>query len=267
MRDALFLYRRYIGISIRAQMEYRASFIMQSLGQFLITGIEYLAVWALFHRFGSLRGWTLPEVALLYGMVSVSFSIADAAGRGFDMFAATVKAGDFDRILLRPRGTVLQIAGQELTLRRVGRLLQGAFVLAWAMGALGLALSPARLGLLAFAIAGGVCFFYGLFVLQGTAAFWTTESLELFNIFTYGGTTAAQYPMSIYRPWFRWLFTYIVPLASVNYVPAQAILGRATGEGAWALLPWLSPLVGVAFLLVSLQFWRLGVRHYTSTGS
>jgi ABC-type uncharacterized transport system permease subunit len=33
-----------------------------------------------------------------------------------------VKAGDFDRILLRPCSTVLQLLGQELTLRRVGRL-------------------------------------------------------------------------------------------------------------------------------------------------
>jgi len=115
------------------------------------------------------------------------------------------------------------------------------------------------------AIAGGVCFFYGLLILQAVASFWTTESLEVFNLFTYGGTMAAQYPMSIYKPWFRRFFTYVIPLASVNYVPAQAILGRADGPAL--LLAWLSPLVGLAFFLVCLQAWGFGVRHYTSTGS
>ena len=33
-----------------------------------------------------------------------------------------VKSGDFDRLLLRPRSAALQLAGQELTLRRVGRV-------------------------------------------------------------------------------------------------------------------------------------------------
>jgi ABC-2 type transport system permease protein len=267
VRDTLQLYMRYAGISIRGQMEYRGSFVMQSMGQFLIVGIEFLAVWALFDRFGSLRGWTLPEVALLYGMVNVSFALAEAVGRGFTMFPEVIKAGDFDRILLRPRGTVLQVAGKEFTMRRIGRVLQGAFVLAWAVWDLDLALAPARLGLLLAAIAGGICFFYGLFILQAVAAFWTTESLEVFHIFTYGGTAAAQYPMSIYRPWFRRIFTYVIPLAAVNYIPALGILGRGSSTGAWAFLPWLAPFLCVGFLLVSLQVWHVGVRHYTSTGS
>ena len=36
-----------------------------------------------------------------------------------------VASGDFDRLLVRPRSTVLQLLGQELALRRLGRLVQG----------------------------------------------------------------------------------------------------------------------------------------------
>jgi len=56
MVDALSLYFKYIGISIRAQMQYRASFILLALGHFLTTGIEFLGIWALFDRFKSLAG-------------------------------------------------------------------------------------------------------------------------------------------------------------------------------------------------------------------
>src|SRR5689334_7354371 len=71
MSSAWRLYRRYIGISIRSQLQYPASFVMASVGILLVTGIEFLGVWALFDRFGTIRGWSLPEVALFYGIISI----------------------------------------------------------------------------------------------------------------------------------------------------------------------------------------------------
>jgi len=266
MLNTLKLYGHYIAISVRGQMQYRASFLMQTLGHLAATVIEFFAIWSLFHRFGNLRGWTLPEVALLYGMVNLSFSLTDATSRGFDAFGRMVRGGDFDRLLLRPRSTVLQLAGQELTLRRIGRFSQGIIVLIWAMHRLPVEWSPAPIGLLLAAILGGACFFFGLIVVQATTAFWTVESLEVFNAFTYGGVYASQFPMTIYRGWFRRLMT-VIPLASVNYFPALAILGRPDPLGTPILFQCLSPLFGLAFLLVAFQVWKIGVRHYCSTGS
>ncbi len=264
---AITLYFRYLGVSVRSQMEYRASFLMNALGQFLMTGIEFLGLWALFDRFGSLRDWRLPEVAWLYGMVNVAFSISDAAARGFDAFGQLIKSGDFDRLLLRPRSTVLQLAGQELTLRRVGRFMQGLIILIWAAAEAGINWSPAKIFLALAAILGGSCLFFGLVVLQATLAFWTTESLEIMNTVTYGGVETAQYPLAIYRPWFRKFFIFIIPLAGVNYFPALAILERTDPLGTPVLWQWLSPATGIVFLMIALQIWQLGVRHYRSTGS
>ena len=71
MTDSLRLYVRYIAISVRAQLQYRASTVMILLGNLLVTGIEFLGMWALFDRFGTLKGWRLEEVALLYGMAAL----------------------------------------------------------------------------------------------------------------------------------------------------------------------------------------------------
>jgi ABC-2 type transport system permease protein len=267
VRDALQLYFRYLGISLRGQLQYRASFVMTALGQFALTAIEFGGIWVLFQRFGSLRGWTLAEVALLYGMINVAFALGEGIGRGFDTFPALVKSGDFDRLLLRPRSTALQVAGGELQLMRVGRLLQGLIVLLWAAPRLGIDWSVATIALLVAAILGGACLFYGLFVLQATLSFWTIETLEVMNALTYGGTETGQYPLSIYRPWFRRFFTWVVPLACANYLPAHAILGRPDALGAAPLWQWLSPLAGLLFLGAALQVWHAGVRHYRSTGS
>jgi len=266
--DALRLYGRYIRVSIGSQMQYRASFVMLAVGQFLVTGIEVLGIWALFARFGTLRGWRLPEVALFYGLINIAFALAEAVGRGFDVFDSKIKTGDFDRVLLRPRSAAFQIAAQELQLLRIGRLAQGLIVLLWAAGTLEVQWTVARVGLTVFAILGGACLFYGLFVLQATLAFWTIETLEIMNTVTYGGTETGQYPLTIYRPWFRKFFTFVVPLACVSYFPALAILGRddpLVGSPVW--FRWSAPAIGMVFLAVCLQVWQVGVRHYRSTGS
>lgn len=264
--ESLRLLSRYVAASVRSQLQYRASVIMLGIGNLLVTGVEFFGLWALFERFGHIRGWTLPEVALLYGMANVSFALAEITGRGFKTFDRQVKSGDFDRLLLRPRGTAFQVAAQELELARIGRLLQGLAVIAWALVTLDLLHATPRLALVGAAVVGGACTFLGLFVLQATLAFFTVESLELFAIVTYGGVETSQYPLSIYATGFRRFFTFVVPLAFVNFVPGAVVLGRPDGLGPeW--LAWACPGIGVAFLLVCLQVWRVGERHYRSTGS
>jgi ABC-2 type transport system permease protein len=135
-------------------MQYRASFVMFSIGTFGVTFVEFVGILVRFERFGTLQGWHLLEVAFLYDLVNVAFTVADSGTRGFDHFGSMVKASDFDRLLLRPRPTALQFAGQELTLRRAGRLSQGVFILLWASAALDLDWTLPRVVLALGAIAG-----------------------------------------------------------------------------------------------------------------
>ena len=244
-------------------MQYPGSFVATSLGAFASTITDFIGLWALFARFRQIEGWTFAEVALLYGVISVSFAVADGLTRGFDVFGDLfVKTGDFDRLLVRPRSTVLQVVGYELRATRIGRFGQG--VLAWAIGA-HLANVDWTLGAwatLGFAVLGGIALFSGILVLQATLAFWTVESLEIANTLTYGGVEAAQYPIDIYARWFRNFLTFVVPLACVSYFPVAAVLGRGG-----APLPRFTPVLGFVFLALALWIWRFGVRHYTSTGS
>ena len=261
--NALRLYARYLAASVRAHRQYPASFIATSIGAFASTITDFIGIWALFARFRRLEDWRFGEVALLYGVVSVGFALADSLTRGFDIFGEQfVKTGDFDRLLVRPRSTALQLLGYELRLTRIGRLGQGLVA-----GAIGVRLSPvdwapATWAILAFAVAGGIALFAGILVLQATLAFWTVESLEVANALTYGGVEAGQYPLDIYARWFRNFLIYLVPIGCISYFPVSAVLGR---------LDWfpyaLTPALGFVFLGIAGWIWTLGVRHYTSTGS
>ncbi|AHF91501.1 hypothetical protein OPIT5_16000 [Opitutaceae bacterium TAV5] len=261
------LYWRYAGISWRGQLQYRASFAMQLAGTTLMPVVEFLAIRALFARFSGLGGWSLAEIAVFYGTVNVAWALAEGAGRGFDDFGSLVKSGEFDRVLVRPRSTILQVLGREFTLRRLGRIAQGLAVLGWGWLALGLGWQPEKIVLLLAAMAGGVALFLGLLIVQATLAFWTVESLEVMNVLTYGGVAAAQYPLAIYPGWLRRFFTLVVPLGCVTYFPVVGVLSRADPLGSSRAWQWTSPAAGFVFFGLALLVWRLGLRRYASTGS
>ncbi len=262
------LFGRLLATSIRVQAQYPASALLLIAAQFVATFVELIAVFALLARFGRVQGWSFGDVAVFYALVNIMFAVADMLARGFDVLGTEfLRTGAFDRLLLRPRAVALQLIGHEVRLSRLGRLLQGLVVLGIATRLAPIQWSLASVAIGLWAVAGGIALFFGILVLQGAFAFWTIESLELANVLTYGGVQAAQYPLSLYSNWFRAVLTYAVPLACVAYFPVLVILGRPDPLGAPQWFCMLAPLAGFIFLGLSFIGWRIGIRHYTSSGS
>ena len=262
---ALAVYLSLVRASVRSQLRYKASTVFDTLGYFVVFWAEFAAIWILFGHFDSLAGWTLPEVMVCYGMAHLSYSLAELAIRGFEFLAYLTRSGDYDRLLLRPVSTAVQLAGHEFALHRFGRVAQALVVLAAGLAGLGGEVRPTGLFLLPWAVAGGCALFSGLYVFQGAAGMKTLQTLEVFNILTNGGPEMAQFPMSIYPRPLRLAFTFLIPLAAVVYYPALTVLSRPDAVPAW--VGWVSPLGGFALLALALGTFRLVESSYISTGS
>ncbi|NKB65762.1 MAG: ABC transporter permease [Candidatus Latescibacteria bacterium] len=263
MASGLKLYGRYTAVSWRGLMEHRASFIMDSAGALLYAGAKFGALWVLFNRFDNIRGWNLAEVGLLYGLVHMAFALAEAASPGFRTLGDTVRAGDFDRLLLRPRSTTLQLTAAGLQPGIVGPFAQGAVVLVWAVGQLAPVWTLVQGLVLIAALLGSACLFLGLYVAEAALVFWTNHSLEFMNSLTRGGVATAQYPFTAFGKWLRRFFTLVVPLGCTVYYPVALVLGKVQPQ------PWLyfSPAVGPLFCWLCLRLWRVGLKRYQSAGS
>ena len=218
-------------------------------------------------RFQEIDGWTLAEVAFLYGVSTISFSIAELNAGGYDYFDRMVVRGDFDRLLIRPLGTVFQMLTEAWPLRRFGRLAQGVIAFGFAMTLLRPEWDAFHWAFLAITICGGALLFFAIFVIGSTACFWSPQTSELTNVFSYGGQFMTSYPMSIYERWMRAFFTFVIPMAFINYYPSLYLLDKPDPFGLPAWVPFLSPFVAVFAFLGALAIWRFGVSHYQSTGS
>jgi ABC-2 type transport system permease protein len=262
------LYWRLIRMQLRAQAQYKLNLMIDIGTNLLMTGMEFLAVVIVFGPFPTLLGWRVGEVVLLYGMASVSFGLAELIGAGIDAFPEMIRRGEFDRVLLRPVGVLLQVVGSDFRLRRLGRISQGIV-------ALGLALhllpvfhwTPAKLALLPLGVVSGAAIFVAVLILGATLCFWTVETTELVNILTYGGREMLSWPMNIYNQAMQRIFLFVIPLAFGSYVPTCYLLDRPLPFGLPDAMAFASPLIALVFALVAWGIWNFGVRHYQSTGS
>lgn len=266
--DDLRLYHRLIGMQLRAQAQYKASLIIDIGTYFAVTGLEFVALLIVYGPFPTLLGWKVGEVALLYGLTSIGFGLAETIGAGIDGFADTIRRGEFDRVLLRPVGAFMQVIGSDFRLRRLGRLTQGAIALALAPRFLpDLHWTATKVAVALAGVVSGVTMFVAILLLGATLCFWTVETTELTNILTYGGCTILSYPLTIYNRALQRLFLYVVPLAFGSYIPACYVLGRPLPFGWPPGRAFAAPAIALVFALIAGAVWRVGVRHYQSTGS
>ena len=150
------LYLTLIGARVRAQMQYKVSFWTELVGFGLVTGLEFVSVAILFSRFGSIGGWGIAEVALLYGLTSLSFGLAEMVARGFDSpFERMMQQGAFDTVLTRPLGSFFSILASDFQLLRLGRISQALLVLGYALAVLPIGWTPARLLIVPLAVLSG----------------------------------------------------------------------------------------------------------------
>lgn len=270
MAEALSLlggYRRLLSAKIRSDWQYRASFLLFLLSQTAITALDLVVIVVLFDVVPSIGGWDITEVAVLYGLTGLSFGLGDLFISQVETIAVHVREGDFDRFLLRPLPTIMQLSATEFALRRIGRMVPGAATLVVALVAADVDWTVGRILLVPVTVASGTAIFGAVWVVTASISFWTVGAREVANSFTYGGGFAHQYPLHVYARWVRTLLGWIVPMAFVAYVPAVRLLDAPNPLGLPGWLAYTPPFVAVASVVVARAVWAAGIRAYQSTGS
>ncbi|WP_240980814.1 MULTISPECIES: ABC transporter permease [Streptomyces] len=265
--DGLRAYGLIVAMWIKSTMAYRASFVMTTVGNFAATALDFVAILLMFSRVDALGGYTLPEIAFLYGLSSVAFGLADLAIGSMDRLGRRVRDGTLDTLLVRPAPVLAQVAADRFGLRRLGRVAQGALVLGYALATLDIDWTPLKVLLMPVMLLSGAAIFCAVFVAGAAFQFVAQDASEVQNAFTYGGTTLLQYPPTVFGKELVRGVTFVLPLAFVNWLPASYILGRPYPLDLPQWVAATPPLVAVACCALAGLAWRAGLKTYRSTGS
>jgi len=252
---------------VRVSMTYRASFVMLTLGQFLITLLDFVAIVILFTNVDALGGFALAEIAFLYGGTSLCLGLADLILGNIERLGTKIRLGTFDAMMVRPVPLFAQVCADDFALRRLGRITQAAVVLGLAAVVVDVDWTWLRAAMVPYLIVCGTGIFLAIFTLGAALQFWTTDGSEAANAFTYGGSTVTQYPLTIYPTELVKALTFVIPVAMVNWYPSLYILGRPDPFGFPTALQFASPAAVLGLGLLAALAWRTGVRRYRSTGS
>lgn len=261
------LYLHSIRMLMKSQLQYPASFLMQTLAQIVMTGGEMMAVLLLIDRFHALNQWSGGDLMVFYGAMNLTFYLAECFGRGITGdFPSMVRDGSLDTILLRPRGVMTQVLCHSVDPRRLGCMLVG--VIALTLGCRMNHLTWSLLKILAFAesVAFGILLILGLFMIEAVLCIHSVKSVELANIFTYGGQSACQYPIDIYPRPLRVLFMILAPFGLTLHAPLSFIVEKPLYHWSAGVL-FLCPLAGGVFFGLMNLLFRRAMRYYRSTGS
>ena len=264
MRRRLEILFTYIGLLLKARMEYRLDFFVDVTTTLLRQGVDLAFLAILFTKIPRLAGWSFYEAVFIYGFFTLVYGVYNATFLSVvNVFAGRflIKA-ELDRVLTRPLGALYQVVLETLRPLDLNGVALGAMIMVYAAVQLDLSWGILEWALLLPLAAGAFLVYSGFFLALMSLSFWFEDRIGITPPFM-TLSRFGQYPVTIYGPGLQTLLSTAVPFAFIAFYPSTLLLGREEYR-LWALL---TPVVGMFVFLIAVTIWRTGIARYESAGS
>ncbi|MFF3942494.1 ABC transporter permease [Streptomyces phaeofaciens] len=249
-------------LNFRAQLEYRAEFLLMiAIGAVWQVSVIVFAT-VLLSRFTGMGGWDSSEVLLIPATRMLAHGLFVLVLGRMHFIGRQIQEGRIDIYLVRPMPVHRQVQLAYFPTNAIGDLTVAAGLMAGALGRSGLDWSAGRISYLIAAVVGGMLLEAALFTAVAAAAlrfpaadYWSNWLEELLGTF-------GSYPLNVLPRAVSGFLTYGLPLAFVAYFPAAVLTGHGHDTGVPYWLAALSPLLGALAYLGSRLLWRWSLGHY-----
>ncbi|MCG2717968.1 MAG: ABC-2 family transporter protein [Nanoarchaeota archaeon] len=242
-------------------MAYKTNFAIKMLAFIIMDMIGPLVALLIYKNTAGIPGWTFEEFILFTGTLTLVFGFGHAAvimmpARIID----DVRQGHFDKHLLRPFKSLTYFLFSSPDIDGVAEITVGLILVSWAFVKLGLTVFSWNFLIYIFLIIIGFIFQYAVMIMISALAFLFVKSWALFDVF-FTLTNFARYPLTVYGGGITFFLTFMFPIAISASYPADALLNGISGFG---ILKIVLPVF--LFLFVSVWFWNMAMKKYSSAG-
>jgi len=265
--ENMMIYLHMLKAAMQSRMEYRGSFYIYIVTIIGFYSAQISVIGFMLYRFKTIGGWTAGEVAFLYSLLVLSQGIVGALFSGFHDFSTLIREGTFDRVLLRPLSPMLQVITMRFEAHGIANLLLGVVALVISGRFVSVQWSISTYAILLLTIIGGAMIFASIRVMVGAAAFFTVSTDGLQHLVVFSSREFLLYPVDIYSKPVRFFLTFLFPIAFVNFYPSYYFLARNSDTLFHPYFIYLTFPVGLLLMALATVFWKIGVAHYSSTGS
>ena len=252
-----------IKVAVMRQMAYRLNFFMMITGKVVRMGLLLFFFQAVFLKVNTIGGWSFDQILLLFAtfhLVDYLMSITFHRNLAFHL-PRYIQTSELDSRMILPVNLLFFISFENIDLMDFFSFLPSIGFLGYVLYRLDFDFSWVQAVTYVLLLVNALVFLFAVVLLIATVSFWTTQSYGLARIFD-NLLKIARYPLDIFEGFWKIVFVYILPLVLVAQVPSQALLQILSPEFcAFAFL------VTAVFLSVSLYFWRVGLRSYSSAST
>ena len=262
LRFYLRIYRKVLVQDLKSKMSYRSDFIISLIGMLFTNISGFITFWILFQNFPSINGWGYYEMMFLYGFSLTSLTPVQCLFDHNWQLRIYVYSGDFIKYCFRPINLFFYFQSEVFDIKGLGQLVFGIGTIAYSWSHMSLSFDVLMLlKLIVFLITASLVMI-ALQTAAAAACFWIQNSFYILDL-AFRFKDYAKYPVTIFNSVFRFIFTFIMPIAFIAYYPSLVILR----PDAVPLLSWLSPVFGVLFFIIAYKIWMFGAMRYSGTGS
>lgn len=266
--ELLVLFGRFFRMNLKTSMEYKFDRFFGTVAIFFREMSNVVVIILILSRFIHIKGWEMKEILFLYSFLFLSYALVVFCFSGIRDFDDMVYSGEFDRLLLRPVGIMFQVVSARMDYCAIfGHGLVGVILLINTAGSAGIDWNFANVVYYITALLGGAIIQASIFMLSSCFGFWAIKTTNIRNMVFFNSRRFAGYPISFYPGIIQKLLIFVVPFAFVNYFPAQFFLRRPDLNMFWNGFLYLTPLVGLVMFGAVYWLWRIGLRHYSSSGN
>lgn len=259
--------KQIAAISTSSMLIYRSNVLFFLLFEsiFLVANMGGLAL-GINLAGGNLGGWNFDQVMFVASIFGIGHQVfTTLCISGLFHTGYFVWNGRMDYVLLKPLHPLLAMhAANEFIISNIPNLIVNIAIFstfAVRLSDAGVHFGLANtLGFLVFFLVGlGVR--YGLALLVVSPAFFAEKLSEGEDAY-WSMQSLAKYPTGVFPPIMQWVFSFILPLASIAAIPAEVFFGRQNLEKSAIHL-----VVAIVFLWATVKFYELGTRRYQSVNT
>jgi ABC-2 type transport system permease protein len=251
---------------LRSSLEYRADFVLETLMGLVRQGVGFALMWVILARFETIAGWTLGEVAFLYGMRLTMLAVCGLATGNIWSLQWMVRMGEFDRFLVRPVRPLLQLLTRRVPISAFGDLLGGVALIAAATELVDVAWTPQAIAYLLLALGGGALLQLAMRLLIVSFSFRVLSVNAPMSIVDSLFNEFGTYPLSIFNATLQLLLTFGIPVAFMAYFPAAVLFERTSELLVNPIVAYGAPLAGIVWMAIALWVFEREMRNYKSSG-
>ena len=225
-------------------------------GAMFLQDLLFFAAWIVFfHAFGSVWGWNLRDIFLLYGINAFSFGLLHFASDGTRDISHCIQEGQLDLYLTRPCHPLLWIKAGRFNPSSLGNTMAG--FLFFIFGAR-LSLPDIGLALIVSVLVGTL--FEAVQVIYRSVIFFLPKSSSLSEYLVEAMYYLTTVPESGQGRFMQALMFSVVPAAFMVTVPVRLI-----HHPGWSDLALLAGAT-VAYCVLADVLFRWGIRRYRRMG-